>query len=158
MGYFFKENTYEDRTYKWLKRKGLADKYEHAGIYCIKIDDQIVYIGKSRNMLRRITEHYVGIKRESEKKYRIIAEAQRKGHAIAFDVLYYSKGGTEFQIHEDIGRKEGELIRQYMPLLNHQIPKEEDWHKFDVKKLDAEEIRKQLLGKEEVKNEVKSTD
>jgi len=39
MGYFFKEKTYEDRTYKWLKRKGLADKYEHAGIYCIKIDD-----------------------------------------------------------------------------------------------------------------------
>ena len=37
-----------------MKDKGLAAKYEHAGIYCIKIDTQIVYIGKSANMLRRI--------------------------------------------------------------------------------------------------------
>ena len=46
--------TYEDNTYAWMKRNGLADKYEHAGIYCIKIDSMIVYIGKSVNMLRRI--------------------------------------------------------------------------------------------------------
>ena len=58
-----------------LRRKGLADKYEHPGIYCIKIDNQIVYIGKSRNMLVRIAEHYVGIKQGSERKYRILAEA-----------------------------------------------------------------------------------
>lgn len=46
--------TYEDNAYNWMKRKGLASKYEHAGIYCIKIDSDIVYIGKSGNMLRRI--------------------------------------------------------------------------------------------------------
>lgn len=46
--------SYEDNAYNWLKRKGLAAKYEHAGIYCIKIDGEIVYIGKSGNMLRRI--------------------------------------------------------------------------------------------------------
>ena len=45
---------YETNTYGWLKRKGLANKYEHAGIYCIKIDDDIVYIGKSHNMLMRV--------------------------------------------------------------------------------------------------------
>ena len=45
---------YADNAYEWLKRKGLANKYEHAGIYCIKIDDDIVYIGTSTNMLRRI--------------------------------------------------------------------------------------------------------
>ena len=67
--------TYEDNAYQWLKRIGLAKKYERAGIYCIKIDGEIVYIGKSRNMLRRIAQHYVGIKTESEKKYRIISEA-----------------------------------------------------------------------------------
>ena len=33
---------------------GLADKYEHAGIYCIRIDESIVYIGKSMDMLRRM--------------------------------------------------------------------------------------------------------
>ena len=30
---------YEENAYNWLKRNGLADKYEHAGIYCIKIDE-----------------------------------------------------------------------------------------------------------------------
>ena len=45
---------YVDNTYAWLKRKGLAEKYEHAGIYCIKIDNDIAYIGKSTNMLLRI--------------------------------------------------------------------------------------------------------
>ena len=46
--------SYEDNAYHWMKHKGLAEKYEFAGIYCIKIDGRIVYIGKSGNMLRRI--------------------------------------------------------------------------------------------------------
>ena len=46
--------TYEDNMYNWLKQRGYAEKYECAGIYCIKVDDKIVYIGKSSNMLRRI--------------------------------------------------------------------------------------------------------
>ena len=81
---------YVDNMTNYLKRKGLADKYEKAGIYCIKIDDDIVYIGKSHNMLKRVAQHYVGIKSQSELKYRILAEAHRKGHKIDFDVLYYA--------------------------------------------------------------------
>lgn len=46
--------TYAENMYNWLKRRGLAAKYEFAGIYCIKVDETIVYIGKSGNMLRRI--------------------------------------------------------------------------------------------------------
>ena len=60
---------YEDNAYNWLKRKGLAAKYEFAGIYCIKVDNEIVYIGKSGNMLRRIAQHYAGIQMGTEKKY-----------------------------------------------------------------------------------------
>ena len=45
---------YAENMHNWLKRRGLAAKYEFAGIYCIKVDDKIVYIGKSGNMLRRI--------------------------------------------------------------------------------------------------------
>ena len=128
--------TYEDNAYNWLKRKGLAEKYEHAGIYCIKIDDKIVYIGKSANMLRRIAEHYVGIKTGSEKKYRILAEARRRGHPITFDVLYYAKSkGIPNQLAE-IGEKEGEYIRHYMPILNTQIPKAEDWNRYESKSVD----------------------
>jgi len=46
---------YVENMMNYLKRKGLADKYEKAGIYCIKIDNDIVYIGKSHNMLKRVT-------------------------------------------------------------------------------------------------------
>jgi hypothetical protein len=103
--------TYTENVYNWLKRKGLADKYEHPGIYCIKINEKIVYVGKSRNMLQRIAEHYVGIKAGKEKKYRIMAEAQRKGYSINFDVLYYATARTPSAIIEEIGEKEGEYIR-----------------------------------------------
>ena len=74
-----------------LRRRGLAPKYEHPGIYCIKLDDQIVYIGKSKNMLERIASHYVGIRQGSELKYRILWEAREKLDCpIQFDVLYYA--------------------------------------------------------------------
>lgn len=109
---------YADNAYNWMKRKGLAAKYEHAGIYCIKVDEKIVYIGKSANMLRRIASHYAHIQMGTEKKYRILDEARRKGHPITFDVLYYaqSKGITDRLT--EIGEKEGEYIRQYQPILN----------------------------------------
>lgn len=45
---------YAENMYNWLKQRGLAAKYEFVGIYCIKVDEKIVYIGKSGNMLRRI--------------------------------------------------------------------------------------------------------
>ena len=136
---------YVENTVAWMERKGLADKYRHAGIYCIKIDADIVYIGKSANMLRRIAEHYVGIKTGSEKKYRIIAEAQRKGHTITFDVLYYAKSkGIANQLAE-IGEKEGEYIRRHTPILNTQIPKAEDWKKYDNNEVNAREVLQQII-------------
>lgn len=128
-----------------LQRRGLSPKYEHPGIYCIKLDDQIVYIGKSENMMRRVAEHYVGIQKETEKKYRILSEAHRKGHSVTFDVLYDAKGKRCAEIEEEIGSKEGELIRQYLPVLNTQIPKAEDWRKWDVNAVDAREVLKELL-------------
>ena len=45
---------YTENVYSWLKRFGFGCKYEHPGIYCIKVDDKIVYIGKSLNMLKRV--------------------------------------------------------------------------------------------------------
>ena len=46
--------TYEQNMYNYLKRSGLGAKFDHAGVYCIRIDNRIVYIGKSSNMLRRM--------------------------------------------------------------------------------------------------------
>ena len=93
--------------YNWLKRKGYDQKYERAGIYCIKVDDRIVYIGKSHNMLKRVASHYAAIKGETERKYRILSEVQRKGHVIGFDVLYYAQETRYAAIKEEIGQKEG---------------------------------------------------
>lgn len=134
-----------DNVYNWLKCKGLAAKYEYAGIYCIKIDSKIVYIGKSANMLRRIAQHYAGIQQGTEKKYRIISEVERKGHPITFDVLYYAKSRRLVDKLAEIGEKEGEYIRTYKPILNTQIPKAEEWNKYENKVVDATEILQEIL-------------
>lgn len=137
--------TYEQNTYEWMKRQGLGDKFAHAGIYCIRIDNAIVYIGKSMDMLRRMAQHYVGIRTGSEKKYRIMAEAKRKGHRVNFDVLYYAKSRNRVDKMVEIGEKEGEFIRQYQPVLNTQIPKEDDWHQFDTQAVDAKTVLESIL-------------
>lgn len=138
-------NSYADNVCAMLRRRGLAPKYEHPGIYCIKVAGQIVYIGKSENMLKRIAAHYVGIRTGSEKKYRLLSEIQRKGHDIDFDVLYYAQSKGYAAIREEIGSKEGEYIRQYRPVLNTQIPKAEDWHKWETNTVDATEVLAQFL-------------
>ena len=145
---------YVENTVAWMEHKGLADKYRHAGIYCIKIDADIVYIGKSANMLRRIAEHYVGIKTAShyvgiksgsEKKYRLLSEIQRNGHKIEFDVLYYAKRKGIINQLAEIGEKEGEYIRCHKPILNTQIPKAEDWKKYDNNEVNAREVLQQRI-------------
>lgn len=109
---------YADNAYYWMKRNGHAPKYEHAGIYCIKVDEKIVYVGKSRNMLRRIASHYAHIQMETEMKYRILSEARRKGCKLGFDVLYYAKSKRYADRQTELGEKEGEYIRKYSPVLN----------------------------------------
>lgn len=97
-------------------------------------------------MLERIAAHYVGTKTGSELKYRILKEAREKLNCpIGFDVLYYAQTEKKEDIIEEIGQKEGELIRQYRPLLNTQIPKAENWRHWNVKKLNAEEVLRLLL-------------
>ena len=139
------KNKYVENVCAMFRRKGLSSKYEHPGIYCIKLNDQIVYIGKSQNMLERIAAHYVGVKTGSERKYRLLAEAQRKGYPVQFDVLYYAKETKWLDIIEEIGQKEGELIRQYRPILNTQIPKEENWRQWELNKVDDGEALELLL-------------
>lgn len=137
--------SYEENMYGWMKRNGLAQKYEHPGIYCIKIDEQIVYVGKSHNMLKRVAQHYVGVKKQSERKYRIMAEAQRKGHRIGFDVLYYAQSSGYAAIDQEIGKMEGVYIRVYKPSLNTQVPSAEDWHCYEVNKINAKSVLDSIL-------------
>ena len=81
----------------------------------------------------------------TEKKYRILQEAQREGRSINFDVLYYAKSKDSINRMAEIGEKEGEYIRQYLPILNTQIPKEEDWHSFDTNPIDAKSVLADIL-------------
>ena len=130
---------------QWLKDHGYAPKYDHAGIYCIKLNNQLVYIGKSHNMLQRVAQHYVGIQDGTEAKYRILNNVPIPHRAIQFDVLYDAKAKGAAAIKEEIGRKEGEYIRQYRPVLNTQIPRAEDWHKWETNMVDAAEVLAQYL-------------
>jgi hypothetical protein len=109
---------YVDNMYQWLKRRGYSAKYEHAGIYCIKLDNLVVYIGKSKNMLMRIAEHTVGTNLKKEHKYKIINEARCRGLEVKFDVLYYAQAKQHADLIDELGRKEGEYIRLYRPVLN----------------------------------------
>lgn len=77
----------------------------------------------------------VGIKLETEKKYAIMAEKKRNGCSINFDVMYYAQGADYDSIDEEIGRREGELIREYMPMLNTQIPDENNWRKYTYREI-----------------------
>ena len=133
--------SYSDNMYKYLrKQRGRCKKYECAGIYSISLGDKLVYIGKSHNMLKRLAQQMVGIKLETEKKYMILAEKQRQGCPVNFDVLYYAKEEDFDSIDEEIGAKEGELIRQFMPPLNTQIPDAKNWRKFTCREIDEEWI------------------
>ena len=55
--------------------RSMKNRTEHEKVFGIQIDNIIVYIGKSTNMLRRVAEHYAAIKGQETRKYRILAEA-----------------------------------------------------------------------------------
>ena len=82
-------------------------------------------------MLWRLAEHYVAFRQPKSHKYRILAEAKSKGHAVQFDVIYYAESKLHSEIEEELGEAEGRYIRQYLPALNTQIPKEDNWRKYD---------------------------
>ena len=62
-----------------------------------------------------------------------------------FDVLYDASSTARHDIDEEIGYMEGVFLRKYRPVLNTQIPTQEDWHKYEVKKIaTADELRRLL--------------
>lgn len=114
-------------------------KYDGACIYSISIGDQLVYIGKSTDTRKRIAAHMMNIEfKDAEAynshKYQVLREAKNRGMKVSFDVMYRSQEIDPNKIDEDIGYQEGVFIRKYLPPLNYQIPKEENWHKFNTNK------------------------
>ena len=47
----YERNTYEENTYKWLKRNGWADSFEYPGIYEIRIDESVKAIERMHTIL-----------------------------------------------------------------------------------------------------------
>lgn len=123
---------YAQNLYNFFKKNGLYLDYECAGIYKISIDNNVAYVGKSDNMLRRLAEHKSEIEYPKTHKYKIFAEAKRKGHNVRFEIIYHAKSKWKKAIIKEIGEVEGQYIRALRPPLNYQIPKESDWHKFDI--------------------------
>ena len=141
-------NTYEQNMINYLRRTGYSH-FERAGIYCIRVDNKIVYIGKSSNMLRRMAQHLIEIKKQSELKYTLLAEARSRYRAIRFDILYSASDAGEAILEEELGKMEGEYIRAYRPPLNTQIPKAENWRQYETKTIDAEAFRQVYIDKGE---------
>lgn len=107
---------------KEKKESGFYDKYNHAGVYCIYIDDRLSYIGSASDMKRRVSNHLsnITLEKPTDKayKYKILRLAHKRGHKISFDVLYYSATGTT----KDLRENERRLIEEHNPPLNHELP------------------------------------
>lgn len=109
-----------------------SKKFQCSGVYSITVNNKIVYIGKSKDILYRMAEHWASMGNPKENKYKVLAEAHRRKYNVRFNVLYTAKSKTRAEIEEEIGEREGYFIRLYQPPLNTQIPKEENWRSFTV--------------------------
>ena len=121
---------YVDNIYNKYLQQGWCKKFLSAGIYSITINNEIVYIGKSNNILYRMAEHWALTTNPKENKYRVLAEAKRRNYNVKFNVLYYAKSQTRTEIEEEIGEREGYFIRLFRPPLNYQIPNEDNWRTY----------------------------
>lgn len=125
----------------------MVDKYNHSGIYYIMIEDKIVYIGKSRDMLYRIAQHQAAIEMdETKNKYRVMADALKSDMAITFGVFYITNQTTQDAIDVDIGYQEAYYINEYLPPLNYQIPKMNNYRSFTVNKTAKTKTLEEIMG------------
>lgn len=137
-----KEQNYVNELIQLYRSQLPLEKYDMPGVYSITVDNEIVYVGKARNMATRIANHMYLIKdaylkTEGEKfKYGELRRALRNDYIIYFNVLYSSDLSNEEEISkidDDIGPQEAKFINMYMPKLNKQIPDLNDYHKYHNK-------------------------
>ena len=63
---------------------------KRSGIYCITIDDYIAYVGQSRDLRQRCSQHIYNIENamcNQEKKYLLLLSAKLGGHKIDCETL-----------------------------------------------------------------------
>lgn len=131
-----------------LKEMGHYEKYNHPGIYTISIEDQLVYVGKSMDMAKRVAEHIVETENPTNHKYKILRQAKDEGHSINFDVSYVATETEEEKIYDEIGEEEGNQIRKHFPPLNYQVPKKGNYHSYFVNKKAKVITLEEILNKD----------
>ena len=94
------------------------------GIYCIKVDNCIAYIGKSKDVESRIRNHWTNIFRETENKYHLLKTSLFHQHSLSFWIIEECK-------EEELGEKESKWIAALHPCLNSMF------NKGNGKELDA---------------------
>ena len=81
---------------------------KEAGVYLFKADEEIIYVGSSKNLYHRISVHKTAIKKGSE-------------HGYKQDLYYYlqsNKFTVEFKTTDNYRQLEQELIEKYNPKYN----------------------------------------
>lgn len=114
---------YTEILQRYVKTRYIKPYLDKSGIYCIKIDGVIIYIGKADNLLKRILSHQVNTELGlPEHKYDVFRGIIQQGYTLCFEVLEYVPNKKNLRIVE------GKWIRKYMPIMNYQIPKEDGIH------------------------------
>ena len=118
---------------KYQQDESIKNKYDKKqGIYSISVNNRIIYIGKSANILNRICYHIFYINNpelNKSNKYRVIANLLSQGVNIQFNLVQLVDNIV------DLDKIEGQYIRKYLPPLNYQIPREEDCRKYTVNRI-----------------------
>lgn len=102
------------------------------GIYAITIDGYIVYVGQSKNVYERCSQHIYNTQNavlNNEKKYLLLLSAHLGGHKI--DCV-----GLEYVEIDALTEVEDKLIEKYTPCLNILTP----YGKQDISKLKIEDV------------------
>lgn len=145
------EQKEEERRNILLQKYAPTIKNNIAGIYAIKVEDKIVYVGKSKWIAERVNQHIGCIEsvisnmifdNDFEKKYIPLVNAILKGYKIEFITLCecavfadnkYSINITELK--EKLSKEEKYYIKLYNPPLNVQYTEKRKYIVGDINEI-----------------------
>ena len=81
---------------------------KEAGVYVFSANDEVIYVGSSKSLYRRMVVHKAAIKRGSEHGYK----------QDLYQYLQLNQFTVEFQLTDDYRQLEQELVERYHPKYN----------------------------------------
>lgn len=122
-----------DQLQKYIEDNQLLQTcHEYSGIYAITIDKGVVYVGQSKNVYQRCSQHIYNIENamfNQEKKYLLLLSAKLGGHNIDCTYLEYCQ-------QDLLTEKENFYIALLQPCLNILTPT----GKNDISQLKIEDV------------------